>query len=119
MPPPLAALLTVAFIIFLFRRDLRTHPNITRALWLPFIWIVVSSSRALSEWMTLCGFPTGGTLEDGSPVDRLFYIMLIVAGFTVLRRRNVRVSQLMRENRWLAAFLIYCLLAVLWSDFPF
>jgi O-antigen ligase len=25
----------------------------------------------------------------------------------------------MRDNQWLAAFLIYCLLAVVWSDFPF
>ena len=119
MPAPLAAILTVAFIIFLFRRDVRAHPNITRALWLPFIWMVINGSRAVTEWLRLCGFSVGGSLEEGSPIDRLFYIVLIVAGVMVLRRRNVRLGQLMRNNQWLAAFLIYCLLSVLWSDFPF
>jgi exopolysaccharide production protein ExoQ len=120
MPPPVAALLTLGFIAFLFRRDARETPNVSRALWLPFTWMVLSGSRAVSEWLSLGGLNFGAVnLEEGSPIDRLVYLGLIAAGFYVLRQREVRLGQLIRDNRWLAAFLIYCLLAVLWSDFPF
>jgi exopolysaccharide production protein ExoQ len=120
MPPPVAALLTLGFIVFLFRRDARQTPNVTTALWLPFVWMVLSGSRAVSEWLSLGGLNFGAiSFEEGSPIDRLVYLGLIVAGFYVLRQRQVRLGQLIRDNRWLAVFLIYCLLAVLWSDFPF
>ena len=82
--------------------------------------MLISGSRAVSEWLNLFGFSFGAvSLEEGSPIDRLVYLGLIAAGFNILRQRQVRLGQLMRDNRWLAAFLIYCLLAVLWSDFPF
>jgi len=120
MPPIVATLVTALLIFYLFRRDFRQHPNLTRALWLPFIWMVLSGSRAVSEWLSLGGLNYGAaTLEEGSPLDRLVYLGLIVAGFYVLHQRQVRLGQLIRDNRWLAAFLVYCLLAVLWSDYPF
>lgn len=120
MPPQLALLLTVGLIVYLFRRDFKAHPTVTSALWLPFAWMVLSGSRAVSEWLNLLGFSFGAVaLEEGSPLDRLVYLGLISAGFYILRQRRVRLGQLMSDNRWLAAFLIYCLLAVLWSDFPF
>jgi O-antigen ligase len=86
----------------------------------PFIWIFLCSSRALTEWIyTLTGVGLGGSLEEGSPIDRAFWIGMIGAGIYILRKRRVRLSELVRNNRWLAAFLIYCFFAILWSDFPF
>ena len=120
MPPNLALFITLGFIVFLFRRDFRLTPNTSRALWIPFIWMFISGSRNVTEWLWLLGLPgAGGTLEEGSPTDRLFYMCLIAAGIRVLVKRRIRLAELARNNRWLAVFLIYCLLAVLWSDFPF
>lgn len=120
MPPLLATVLTLGFIAWLFRRDMRLEQSTTSALWVPFIWIFLCSSRGVSEWLTtFTGIRFGGALEEGSPIDRLFWIIMILAGIGILRRRQVQLSTLMRNNQWLAAFLIYCLLAVLWSDFPF
>jgi O-antigen ligase len=120
MPPPLAAFLTLGFIVFLYRRDMRTKPNVTGAIWVPFIWIFLCCSRGASEWIyTLTGRAVGGTLEEGSPVDRAVWIALIGAGIYILRQRQVRLGELVRNNRWLAAFLIYCFLAIFWSEFPF
>lgn len=121
MPPPLALALTLGFIAFLFRRDFREKPNVTAALWLPFLWIVISpSSRFLSQWLDIFGFHFGAiTVEDGSPVDAAFYCILIASGMFVLNKRRVNLPEFIRNNRWLTIYLAYCLLAILWSDFPF
>ena len=38
---------------------------------------------------------------------------------TFLYKRRIRLAEVVRNNRWLAIFLIYCLVSILWSDFPF
>jgi O-antigen ligase len=59
------------------------------------------------------------SLEDGSPIDAVFFGVLILAGLVVLRRRQTSPFHLLRSNVWLAVFLAYCFLAITWSDFPF
>jgi O-antigen ligase len=61
----------------------------------------------------------GGSVEEGSPVDALGSLILIVAGLTVLVRRGINFPELLRRNQWLTIFFIYCFLAVFWSDYPF
>src|SRR5919199_6471765 len=119
MPPPLAAILTVGLIFFLYRRDRQSKPNVTSAIWIPLIWVFCSTSRGVSDWIyTLTGVYAGGlSLEEGSPVDRTFFIIMIAAGINILRKRHVRLGGIMRDNQWLAAFLIYCFIAILWSEF--
>lgn len=120
MPPRLALLLTFVFCVYLFRRDLKQPGTSTGALWLPFAWLLVACSREIAEWMQLFGLPTfGGSLEGGSPLDRLVYLTMILLGFNILRTRNFLVSDLITKNIWLFIFLLYCFLAVFWSDFPF
>src|SRR6266853_1461258 len=120
-PPIVAALLTVAFIVFLFRRDIREKPDVSGALWLPLIWLMITCSRGLSQWLNIFGLPVPGatSVEDGSPLDAWFFFVLIAAGFYVLNKRQVRLSEIIRNNGWLIAFLLYCLVSVVWSDFPF
>src|SRR6266446_4609222 len=121
LPPIIASFLTVAFIVFLFRRDIRERPNITGALWLPLIWLVIPCSRAVSQWLNIFGLPVSGavSVEKGSPLDALFFFVLIAAGFCVLLKRQVRLSEIVRNNGWLIAFLLYCFISIAWSDFPF
>lgn len=120
MPPQLALILTLGFIFFLFRRDRREQPNVTSALWIPIWWTLITCSREVNEWLELFGLPGGGgSLEEGTPVNRLFYLAMIAAGFNVLRKRWVRVSELARNNAWLTVFLVYAFLSVFWSDFTF
>src|SRR5712691_5109030 len=120
-PPIVAALLTVAFIVFLFRRDIRENPDVSGALWLPLIWLVISCSIALSQWLNIFGLPVAGapSVEEGSPLDAWFFFVLIAAGFYVLNKRQVRLSEIVRNNGWLIAFLLYCFISIAWSDFPF
>ena len=110
----------MAFIVFLFRRDIREKPNVTGALWIPLIWFLIISSRQVSEWLNIFGLHVGAvTLEEGSRLDACVYFALIAAGVYVLNKRQIRFSEVIRHNQWLAIFFIYCFLAILWSDFPF
>src|SRR5213082_3365456 len=84
LPPPIGLFGGVIFVCFLFRRDFRQRPNVTGALWLPTIWV-----------------------------------MLIVGGIYVLDKRRVSLSELVDNNGWVVAFLLYCFVAIFWSDFPF
>ena len=121
LSPTLASYLTIAGIIWLFRRDIREKPDISGALWLPLLWLVLGCSRSVSAWLNIFGLPVGGavSVEEGSPLDACFYFALIIAGFCVLAKRQIRVSEVVSNNGWLIVFLLYCLISIAWSDFPF
>lgn len=122
MPPSLALLLTLLFIGVLFVRDFCEKANVTGALWLPFLWVTVcgGGSRYFSQWLDMFGLHFGAiSVEDGSPMDAAFAASLIVGGLIVLHNRRISVMRFMRNNQWLTIYLIYCLLAVAWSDYPF
>ena len=76
LPPRLALFLTLAFIVFLFRRDIRERPNVSGALWLPLLWLVLTCSRPFTAWLNIFGLPVSGGVsnEEGSPVDACFYL---------------------------------------------
>ena len=120
LPPPIALLGAVIFVWFLFRRDIRQRPNITSAVWLPVIWVVLMGSRSVSQWLFILHFPiTLGSSDEGNPLDALVYLSLIVMGVNVLSKRQVTLSGVVDNNGWIAAFLLYCFIAIVWSDSPF
>jgi exopolysaccharide production protein ExoQ len=69
--------------------------------------------------MNMIGLPVGATsVEDGSPIDSVALLALILSGLYVLSKRHVKLSEFRRQNGWLMVFLVYCLISVVWSDFP-
>jgi exopolysaccharide production protein ExoQ len=121
MPPLLASVVTVALIVWLFRRDWRVQPNITGALWIPILWMFIIASMPVSTWLGVLGLRGFGaaTVEEGSTVDSVVYFSLILAGVYVLSKRQVDVPKVIRDNTWLTVFVVYCFLSIFWSDFPF
>jgi exopolysaccharide production protein ExoQ len=141
MSPNLATIVCLAGIaaLFLLAREPKTGTagtagTKTRAaggaisigLWIPVIWLLLSASRPASEWLAVFGphtaaLPTDGAdyYLEGSPVDRNLLICLLVLGIAVLSRRRQQVATLLRRNKLLLAFILYCALSVLWSDYTF
>ncbi len=117
LPPQVALLGTIALVFFLFRRDIRERPNVTGALWLPFVWMVLIGSRSVVQWLHTLGLMRAGSVEEGNPLDALIYLSLIAAGIWVLNQRQVSLSEVLQRNGWLIAFIAYCFIAIVWSDF--
>jgi len=59
-----------------------------------------------------------GQYLEGSPTDAAILTGLLLAGILVLVARRRRFVGFMSANRWIILFLFYCLVSVLWSDYP-
>jgi O-antigen ligase len=120
MSPSLAAILTVGFVLVLFGRDRLNEAKVSPALWLPVMWMAITGSRFISQWISLgVSGPVTADGPEGSPLDALYFLLLILAGLWVLGRRHAAIGAIVRNNRWLVAFFVYSFFAILWSDFPF
>jgi exopolysaccharide production protein ExoQ len=119
MPPALALTLTLLFIAFLFRREFSQQYRPSPALWIPCIWMLILGSRSVSQWLSLGAPISSGDFEEGSPLDRTVFLLLIFAGLIVLWQRRISWSQLIQNNIALTLFVLYCGISITWSDFPF
>ena len=118
LPPPIALVGTLAFVFFLYWRDIRQRPNVTGALWLPIIWVMLMGSRSVTQWLYSLHVPIAlGSSDEGNPLDAFVYFTLILAGLYVLNNRQVSVAEVLHNNGWVIAFFLYCFIAILWSDF--
>lgn len=119
--PPLAALLLVfLFCYVLLRHTARSYSGSSSALLLPLLWIFFETSKFPSQWLALFHINLGGgSMEEGSPFDAFLFLFLIVCGIIVIGRRSFNFQFFFNNNKALCIFLIYCALAILWSDFPF
>jgi exopolysaccharide production protein ExoQ len=118
MVSAIATVICVAFVAYLFARDLRS-PQRETISWAPFVWMFFAGSRFASAWLDL-RTPSVGVeaYAEGSPADRAVFLLLIIWGATVLYRREIQWRQLFVQNKWLVAYLLYCLLSIMWTDEP-
>lgn len=101
--------------------DVYTKPKQSSALWLPLVWVVFLASKALSIWLYSLGIVdyTYFDIEEGSFIDRTFYICLIIAGIYVLVNRRQSLYNIYSENFWLFLLLLYAAISIAWSDIPY
>lgn len=91
----------------------------SKALWIPFIWMFLSGSRYVSQWLSL-GSPivSADAYLEGSPVDRAIFLVLILAAVFVLVRRRLQWSELLMNNWGIWLFFIFGVISIGWSDYP-
>jgi exopolysaccharide production protein ExoQ len=119
MPPIVAAVVFAVLIGGLFWLDRDCAPGASPALWLPVIWMFIGASRMASQWLGVQPLDATDASLEGSPFDRLVLMGLLFAALVVLVARAERVGPLLRANTLLVVFFLYCVVSVLWSDFPF
>jgi len=82
--------------------------------------MILMGSRLPSQWF---GYVSVGSAieayEEGNLFDRSVYSLLIVMAAWVLMSRSLRWGQIFSRNLALLSFLVFALLSVTWSDFPF
>lgn len=120
MSPSIAALLCIAVILYLFYIDRKTGDGSSWALWIPIFWMLFAGSRYVSQWLEL-GIPieSEAAYLDGSPLDRNVFLFLIIAGIYTLVRRRIDWNGFFSRNKWIWLFLLFGLISVVWSDYPF
>jgi exopolysaccharide production protein ExoQ len=88
---------------------------VSKAVWLPVIWMMLAV--AASRWLQ-ANYRSAADQVDGNPIQRNIFLVLLGIGLVVLFQRKQRVIALLRVNGPLLLFFGYCLISVIWSDFP-
>lgn len=116
MTHSLILLCSLAVCWWLIRKDVAYRPGVSSAVWLPTLWVGMLASRPLSTWV---GFGGSDDSLEGSPLDRLFFFVLITLAVLTLVRRRLDWGVLLRGNWPLLLFYAYLLITVSWADAPF
>jgi len=119
MSSALAALVCAIGVMGLIRLDRDKSVETSKALWIPVIWLWISGSRNVSIWLGID--PTNHSasqLLEGSPLDRAIFASLIALGLIALVSRRARIIPLLKASWPIPLYFSFCLLSVLWSDFP-
>ena len=124
MSPQVATIICTIGVLGLFVLDRDRQARTSKALWIPVVWLTISSSRMVSQWLTATGL-TNPTVSldaaerylDGSPLDRFLLTGLMLLAVIVLVGRRQEVGALLRTNAPILLFLLYCGASTIWSDY--
>ena len=121
MHPSIASLICGICIAGLFYLDRGEKPRVSMALLIPAVWMLLNTTHPLSFWlgMSSMGSYTTEAYVEGNPFDRNVALVLQIAALIVLCRKKAKVGAMLRKNPLLLVYFSFCLVSVLWSDFPF
>jgi len=116
----LATIVCMVGIAGLFYLDRDRNVRTSKALWLPVIWLCIVGSRPVSVWLAISPENAGDPIQlvEGSPFDGAVFAVLLAAGIIVLISRSRRMSACLQANWPVIVYFAYCLLSVMWSDYP-
>jgi O-antigen ligase len=122
MPPAIATVIFSVGILGLFYLDRDEGSRMSKALWIPAVWLFLISSRAVSLWLgvapNLNSVDATEAYVEGSPIDRAVFTFLLLAALAVLVARMDRAGPLLRRNVPILLFFLFCAVSICWSDFP-
>jgi exopolysaccharide production protein ExoQ len=118
MSPRIALLLCLVFVVVLFKIDRKAKAEVSIALWIPSIWLLILGSRMVSQWFANYS-GSAESYEAGSPMDSAILLVLTVSAFVIVIKRGLNFSEIIKNNSWIFLFLLYCGISIVWSDFPF
>jgi len=74
----------------------------------------------VSQWIGGVGEATSSDFEQGNSFDAVVFAVLLVIGLIILlgRQRRARLCVILRNNKPLILFMLYCLVSIIWSDYP-
>ena len=119
MPPQIATLLFAVGIAGLFWLDRDASVRTSKALWLPIIWLSIAGSNSPFAWFGMgAAADIPGQLPQSSALDQLLAGSLMLLGLVVLIRRPKEVTSLLKASWPITLYFSFCLISLVWSDFP-
>lgn len=109
-----SVVLSLILSAWMLRRELRLHPSLSSALWIPTILLMLLSSRPVAEWV---GRGNPGD-EASNPLDASVYICLMGASLFIASSRGVKWGRLLAMNIPLLLLYAYFFSSVVWSNDP-
>src|ERR1700674_2578315 len=121
MQPAVASLICEIGIAGLFFLDRGEKTRVSKALVIPAVWMILNTTHPLSFWLGMSpqGSYTTEAYVEGNPFDRNVALVLQLAALIVLCRKSAKVGAILRKNPLILVYFSFCLVSVLWSDFPF
>src|ERR1700720_629324 len=119
MPPTLALIVWLVLLLALLYLDPARISETSVALWVPVTWIFFVASRLPSQWLGSEGGEIHQILVEGNSLDRSVDLVLIVMALVILVSRLFGWGRFFARNAALMVFLMFALVSLLWSDFPF
>jgi O-antigen ligase len=121
MQPTIASLICGIGIAGLFYLDRGEKTRVSKALVIPAVWMFLNTTHPLSFWVGMSppGSYTTEAYVEGNPFDRNVALVLQLAALIVLWGKSAKVGAILRKNRLILVYFSFCLVSVLWSDFPF
>jgi exopolysaccharide production protein ExoQ len=119
MSPSLALAVWLIFLAGLLYLDPARIVGTSPALWVPVIWMFIVGTRLPSQWLGGKVVSAARAFEEGNSLDRTIFCIFILLATGILMSRSFKWSDFFGRNLALTAFLLFALLSVLWSDFPF
>jgi O-antigen ligase len=119
MTPTLALILWLVLLVGLLIFDPGKDSRPSLALWVPLVWTFFVGARLPSQWLGSRMRSAALAFEEGNPLDRSVFLVLILLALGILISRSFRWRAFFAGNLVLMAFLCFTLLSVFWADFPF
>jgi exopolysaccharide production protein ExoQ len=124
MPPAVATVIFTIGIAGLFFLDRGEKRGVSKALWIPTVWLFFCTSRSPTQWLGMAATSEqaadiASAYLEGNPTDRNFFIALEVIALIVVISRIGRVGPILRSNWVIVLFFLYAALSMAWSDYPF
>lgn len=116
-------LLLFAFIIcllWIFYHDGKERAFVSPAAWIVVAWAVLHGTRPVTSWFAAVDpdLFRSESRDEGNPGEALVNLFLIIAGLIVCGRRGIRLSTVIRDNKWLFVFYLFWVMSIMWSDYP-
>ncbi len=120
MQSHIALILCFLFTLYLFKIDINRKPDVSGALWIPLIWLLIISSRMISQWIGYGGAAMSSVEDyaEGNPIDRPIFTALMIIGLVILLRRKISLSDTIKKNAWIFIYFAFWGISIAWSDLP-
>jgi exopolysaccharide production protein ExoQ len=122
MPPIVASILVSGLILFLYYSDRNHQEFYSKALFIPLIWILTPKIEPIFRWLGIESIISAGShfsVTEGNPLFRNIYLVLIIFGLIILKKRQINWQQLIVKNYSVWLFFAFGLISLFWSDYPF